>query len=254
MFKNIGGQEIYYEKQGSGEPLLLLHGWGVDSTTFSSLIPWLSQHFTVYTLDFCGFGKSPAPKSVWGVSDYADMTEAFIKSEKIENPILLGHSFGGRVCLYLGARGIGKKILLVDAAGVRPKRTFKYYLRVYSYKAAKHFFSLPFLRNYKEKVLNFWRKNSPSSDYKNTQGVMRGIFVKVVNEDLCFLMPKITAPTLLIYGENDTATPVSDARVMESKIKGSGLAVIPNAGHYSFLEQPRTFRLIVESFLQEDMR
>lgn len=250
----IKGQEIAYRQSGSGAPLLLLHGWGTDSKSFNGIIPWLSEHFCVYALDFCGFGESPAPQSVWDVSDYADMTAAFIEALGLQKPIILGHSFGGRVALYLGSRGIGKKLLLVDAAGVRPKRSLKYYLRVYSYKAAKKVFCLPLLCNYRDKALKLWQSSTPSSDYKNTSGIMRGIFVKVVNEDLCRLMPQITIPTLLIYGENDTATPVSDGRKMESLIPGSGLVVVPQAGHYSFIDQPRYFRLTVESFLGEDMK
>jgi len=254
MIITINNQEIYYEKHGEGQPLLLLHGWGVDSSAFASMIPWLAQHFAVYALDFCGFGKSPAPKDVWGVSDYADMVEEFIAQLGLQDPVILGHSFGGRVTLYLGSRGIGKKLLLVDAAGVRPKRSWKYYVRVYSYKAARHIMSLPLLRNYKESALSYWRKNTASSDYNKTEGVMRAVFVKVVNEDLCFLMPGITAPALLIYGENDMDTPLYQAKIMESKIKGSGLVTVPNAGHFCFLDQPRYFRLVVESFLQEEMK
>jgi len=107
----------------------------------------------------------------------------------------MGHSFGGRVSILLGARGLPAKLILVDSAGIRPRRSLGYYLRVYSYKAAKALFSLPLLRGHKERALAFWLRSNPSSDYKQAQGVMRQVFVKVVNEDLRRHLPKIKAPT-----------------------------------------------------------
>ncbi|MCL2817682.1 MAG: alpha/beta hydrolase [Clostridiales bacterium] len=245
----IDGQKVHYQCEGRGKPLLLLHGWGASCLSFAALMPHLARHFTVYALDFPGFGQSPPPQSVWGVGDYAYLTEKFLKQLAIDKPLIMGHSFGGRVSILLGARGLPAKLILVDSAGLRPRRSLKYYLRVYSYKAAKSLFSLPLLRNHKERALAFWLRSNPSSDYKQAQGVMRQVFVKVVNEDLRRHLPKIKAPTLLLWGELDTAVPLSDARLMERLIPGSGLAVLPGAGHFCFLDKPREFLLIVDSFL-----
>ncbi|MDE5970359.1 MAG: alpha/beta hydrolase, partial [Muribaculaceae bacterium] len=78
----------------------------------------------------------------------------------------------------------------------------------------------------------------------------RAIMSKVVNEDLCHLMPKISAPTLLIWGENDTATPLSDAKKMERLIPDAGLVSFPGCGHYSFLDNPGQFAAVLNSFLK----
>mgnify|MGYP005765608411 FL=1 len=81
---------------------------------------------------------------------------------------------------------------------------------------------------------------------------MRQCLVRVVNEDLTHLLPSIKVPTLLVWGENDTDTPLSDAHLMEKLIPGAGLVTLKNAGHYAFLEQQYTFNRVVCSFLKID--
>ena len=80
--------------------------------------------------------------------------------------------------------------------------------------------------------------------------MMRAILSKVVNEDLKNVMPLIKAPTLLIWGENDTATPLKDAKIMEKIIPNAGLVSFPGCGHYSFLDNPMGFSAVLQSFLK----
>ena len=181
---------------------------------------------------------------------FSDIDDAHVGIEGLEDPVILGHSFGGRLAVILGSRGIGSRLVLADAAGIKPRHSVDYYLRVYSYKAAKKVMSLPGLNKRKEQALDLWRKKNPSSDYASAQGVMRQIFVQVVNEDLTPLLSKISASTLLIGGRNDTATPVEDGKLMEKLIPDAGLVVFENCGHYSFLDDPHRFYTIVDHFLQ----
>ena len=160
----------------------------------------LQQFFTVYSLDLPGFGQSPPPNEPWSVGRYAEAVEDFIGKLAIERPILIGHSFGGRLSIILGAKKIPHKMILIDSAGIRPRRNFKYYLRVYTYKCAKRVFALPVLKNYRHRALSFWLKSNPSTDYNAAIGVLRQSFVKVVNEDLRHYLPEIEAPTLLVWG------------------------------------------------------
>ena len=81
---------------------------------------------------------------------------------------------------------------------------------------------------------------------------MRAVLSKVVNEDLRGVMPRIGAPALLFWGENDTATPLRDARIMEKLIPDAGLVAVPGAGHFSFLERPALFAAVVRSFFNLD--
>jgi pimeloyl-ACP methyl ester carboxylesterase len=81
---------------------------------------------------------------------------------------------------------------------------------------------------------------------------MQKVFVNVVNQDLKNFMHKINVPTLLIWGENDTATPIKDARIMEKLIPNSGLVILKNCGHYCFLEKSYEFNIIINNFLNKD--
>lgn len=79
---------------------------------------------------------------------------------------------------------------------------------------------------------------------------MRAILSRCVNEDLRHVMPRIKAPVLLVWGENDTATPMRDARIMERLIPDAGLVSFPGCGHYSFLDNPAQFTAVLRSFLR----
>lgn len=105
-----------------------------------------------------------------------------------------------------------------------------------------------------QRYLDRYRQKVGSSDYKNLSGTMRGTFIKVVNEDLKKFMPSIQAPTLLIWGELDTATPLKDAKIMNKLIPDSGLVVLKGCGHYSFLDNYYDFIIILNNFLKEDQK
>jgi len=246
--------KINYKETGTGPVFVLLHGWGSSLDVFNQVGLYFQNDFRVIAIDLPGFGKSEAPNEVWGVLDYTDFIEEFFRLKGIENPILAGHSFGGRISIVYASRNPVSKLMLLDSAGIKPKRKLNYYIKVYSYKLVRK--TLPFLVGAKkaEEILESYRKKVGSSDYKNASGIIRQIMVKVVNEDLKHLMPKIKAPTLLIWGENDTATPVSDAKIMEKLIPGSGLVVLKNAGHFAFLDKMSEFLIILNSFLKNDKK
>ncbi len=253
MEKNIkiNGLDFHYTVQGSGSPIVLMHGWGCNLTTLASIETVAAENHTVYNIDFPGFGESEEPKEVWGVEKYTQLIEAFVKLENIENPILLGHSFGGRVGILYSSRNKVKKLILVDAAGVKPRRSLKYYFKVYTYKIGKRLLPLIYGNKGAQKRIEDMRAKRGSSDYNNASPMMRAILSKVVNEDLKYCMPKITAPTLLIWGENDTATPLRDAQIMEKLIPDAGLVSFPGCGHYSFLDNPFQFAAVLRSFIKE---
>lgn len=250
---NIDDIKINYRVNGHGKNIILLHGWGACINSFRPVYEYLEKHFCTYTLDLPGFGESSEPKEPWGVPEYADIVCKFIDQLKIENPILVGHSNGGRISIYIASHRKINKVILVDSAGVIPKRSLKYYLKVYSYKTVKNIFKLPVLNKYSEKVLTSFKKKSGSEDYRNSSGVMQKTMVKLVNTDLTPLMPKMTSSTLLIWGDKDTATPVSDGQLMEKLIPDAGLVVLKNAGHFSYLDKFNEFIIIVANFLSNDM-
>ena len=253
MEKNIkiNGLNFHYTVQGSGSPIVLMHGWGCNLTTLASIEKVAAESHTVYNVDFPGFGESEEPNEVWGVELYTQLIEKFIEAEGIENPILLGHSFGGRVGILYSSRNKVKKLILVDAAGVKPRRSLKYYFKVYTYKLGKKLMPLIYGKKGAQERIEQMRAKRGSSDYNNASNMMRAILSKVVNEDLKHCMPKISAPTLLIWGENDTATPLRDAQIMEKLIPDAGLVSFPGCGHYSFLDNPIQFAAVLRSFINE---
>lgn len=250
---HINGVDFAYSiEPGLGAPVVLMHGWGCNRSTLASVERTARElGRPVVNVDFPGFGESTEPAGVWGVEEYTAAFAALMKHERIgDDAVLLGHSFGGRVAILYASRHAVGKLILVDAAGVKPRRSLKYYLKVYSFKAKKHLLRLLLGRQKAEERLNQLRAKAGSSDYASASPMMRRILSRVVNEDLRGVMPAIKAPTLLIWGENDTATPLSDAKTMEQLIPGAALVSFAGCGHYSFLDNPVQFAAVLKSFLQ----
>lgn len=249
----INGTRVQYKVSGEGRAVILLHGWGCNIATMASIEAILSPHFKVYTLDFPGFGGSDVPSDVWGVEEYTCMLEGFVCDLHIESPILIGHSFGGRVSILYGSRNDVSKIVLVDAAGAKPRRPLKYYLRVYSYKLYKKLLYMTMGKERAEEKIEARRRTAGSADYNALSGMMRRIFVKVVNEYLEAYMPLIKCPVQLIWGAKDKDTKLREAHVMLKRIPNARLDVIDDAGHYSFLDNPFRFRSYLTAFLKQEI-
>ncbi len=244
----VNNLNISYQVAGEGDAVLLLHGWGAEAASFQPVFEWLAQSHTVYALDLPGFGKSQIPPTAWDTSDYAQFVKAFLEEFCIPKVHLIGHSFGGRISIILSAEHPEKvdKLILVDSAGIRPPRTTKYYLRVGIAKVGK------LLRRSGKPgiwLANAMSARAGSKDYQEA-GEMRTTLVKVVNQDLRALLPRISASTLLVWGEHDKDTPVSFGRIMEQEIPDAGLVILKEAGHFSYLDQFPQFCRIVASFLK----
>lgn len=243
------GVELAYTIEGEGDTIILLHGWGCDASIWGATRDMLAKHFRVVAVDFAGFGRSAEPKSVWGVEEYTRSIEALVKHLSIERPTLVGHSFGGRVSILYASRNSVSRVVLTDAAGVKPRRSMTYYRKVYTYKLMKHTLPLLIGSRKAQMLLEQRRSRAASSDYNRATPMMRAILSKCVNEDLCSVMPKIEAPVLLFWGDRDTATPISDAHKMHSLMRDAGLVVAEGAGHFAMLEQPELWMGALKSFL-----
>ena len=250
-FATLCGTTLRYTVQGEGNPMIVMHGWGCTAETVAMVSRMAATSGRrVYTVDFPGFGKSAEPAEVWGVEEYTRLIEALAAHEHIKNPVLAGHSFGGRVGIVYASRNKVDRMILIDAAGIKPRRPLSYYLKVYSFKASKLALRLIYGRERSMKMIEEKRRRAGSADYAAASAKMRMILSKVVNEDLKHLMPLVKAPTLLIWGTADTATPISDAKIMERLIPDAGLVAIEGAGHYSFLDSPGIFGAAIKNFLK----
>ena len=233
MNVTVENMNIYYESVGSGEPILFLHGWGSSCDAFRRMILPLQTDFRCISLDLPGFGKSDTPQNPLDLSDYCRIVKEFIDELGLCDPIMIGHSNGGRITLNMCAAGMvnPKKIVLFGAAGIPIKKTFRQKARQRSFKIIKGILTLPIVRNYTENLLNDARNHFGSADYNSAPPVMRQTLVKLINE-------------------NDTATPLYTAKIMEREIKGSGLCILEGLTHWCFIENPNRVDAILNCFLR----
>lgn len=252
MQVKIKDWNINYEVIGEGNPVILLHGWLATLETMRPIANSLKKDFKVYLVDVIGFGKSDLPEHPLNSNDFGDFLEEFINKLEIKNPVLIGHSNGGRVVINAVGRGLvsPKKIVLIDSAGIKPKRKLDYYIKVTIFKIGKFILNLlpntKKIREFKEKL----RDKVGSSDYKASAPVLKETMKKILVEDLRDLLPKISVPTLLIWGSNDTATPISDAKLMEKLIPNCGLIEYKGASHFSYLENIENCNIVLKEFLK----
>ena len=238
MFKKIKNIKINYKQYGTGSDVILLHGWGQNIEMMDPLGKKLKENHRITIIDLPGFGLSSEPESVLEVPDYADIVHELLEELNIHNPILIGHSFGGRVSICYAAVYPTKKIVLFGSPCVRHehksmKQTlFKIMKKIIIFK--------PFI--------NILKKHLGSTDYKNATPKMRDILVKTVNLDLSEYAKKITCEALLIWGENDTAVPLDEARELDSLLKESALIILPGT-HYCYLENLDRVTNILNNFI-----
>lgn len=231
-----------YEVCGAGKPIILMHGWGADASCWGGVKTDLSNDFQVYTIDFLGFGKSDSPKRNFGVIEYAEIMKSFIQ-EIVRKPVcVVGHSFGGRVAIVLAnICSFVERVVLVDSAGLKTRFSISKFLAIKKYKRLK-------MRVAKGKAEEQELSRFGSADYKALDGVMREVFVRVVNQDLSEYAKRIAVPTLLVWGRNDKETPLYMAKRLRKMIKRSELIVL-DGGHYVFIDNESAFIKTLYKFL-----
>ncbi|MCR5583837.1 MAG: alpha/beta hydrolase [Lachnospiraceae bacterium] len=250
----IDGYNIHYNIKGDGKKsVIILQGWGTKSEIYEVVVNALCDRYRVISLDLPGFGSSTEPREAWGVDDYKNFVVKFAKALDTDSAVLIGHSFGGRIIIKLAAEKNPalniEKIVLIDSAGIVNPKSFKTKLKIARYKVLKKLAGLKIANFFFGQAIEEWKKRQGSDDYRNASPIMKQCLVKAVNENLKGLLPEIDRETLLIWGDKDTATPLSDGKAMEKLIPGAGLAVIPGTGHFSFLENPELFKKIINAFL-----
>jgi pimeloyl-ACP methyl ester carboxylesterase len=247
------GLRTRYIVLGEGPPVLVLHGWGASIEAVYPIVTGLAPVATVYALDLPGFGQSEVPPTPWGVEEYQAFVATFMDAFAIEAPTIVGHSNGGRIAIRMASTEPARasRLVLVDSAGIRPKRTLGWYRRVGMAKVGKYAARL--LGSPGERLRARLVGRAASADYL-AAGAMRPTLVRLVNADLRPCLPAIAAPTLLVWGSRDADTPLSAAREMERLIPDAGLVVLEGAGHFSYLDQPARFVRIVSHFIAPDGR
>lgn len=251
MDKTIENIKLHYIDEGQGEKVcVLLHGWGSNKETMVPISNLIKDRYRVILLDLPGFGKSEEPSEVFDSYDYVRIVLKFLESIGVYKATFIGHSFGGKLSAIISSKYPKQveKLILIDSAGILPNRGLSYYRKVYTYKTLKWLYNkIPF--GNKEARFDSFKNKFGSDDYNNASGIMRQILVVVVNENIQPLLKDIEAETLLIWGDNDEATPLYMGELFEKEIKNSGLVVLANSGHYSYIDDYHTFRAVINSYL-----
>ena len=216
-----------------------MHGWGGNCDSFLGLAKSLWNDYRVTLVDFYGFGQTPHPDFALTVDDYVLSIINLIRNYNMTDVTLVCHSFGGRVGIKLAAKYgyIIKKLVLIDSAGIMPKRGLIYRFKILRHKILTKF-NIP--------------HQSGSEDYKKLCGTIRETFKNVVNEDLIRYLSQIKQSTLIIWGNKDKETPIYMARKMHRRIKNSALAIFCGCGHFAYVERHDLFCDMVGSFLSYD--
>ena len=240
MTINIRNININYIQYGSGSDVVLLHGWGQNIAMMKPIGDRLQKIHRITILDFPGFGESEEPKTALTVYDYCEILEELLKKLKVKKPVIMGHSFGGRIAIIYASRNEVEKVVLFGSPCIR--KEVKPSLKLRMLKSLK---KIPGIN----KLEGFAKNHMGSRDYKNASEIMKKILVNVVNEDLSECAKKINVPTLLIWGDRDTEAPVEDAKELEKIIPDAGLIVLPNSTHYAYLENLPQVINILNNFL-----
>lgn len=237
---NIRNININYIQYGSGSDVVLLHGWGQNIAMMKPIGDRLQKNHRITILDFPGFGESEEPKTALTVYGYCEILEELLKKLKVKKPVIMGHSFGGRIAIIYASRNEVEKVVLFGSPCIR--KEVKPSLKLRMLKSLK---KIPGIN----KLEGFAKNHMGSRDYKNASEIMKKILVNVVNEDLSECAKKINVPTLLIWGDRDTEAPVEDAKELEKIIPDAGLIVLPNSTHYAYLENLPQVINILNNFL-----
>ncbi len=249
----VDGLPIHYAEAGRGSPVVLLHGWGGEIKSWGLIPAILAERFRVVALDLPGFGESSRPDRPWATADFARAVAGVVRNLDLSPAVVVGHSHGGRTAIVLATQepALLRRLVLVDSAGIVPRRGLGYYARVSLFKGARKVLGLPLFARWQTGAVDRLYRAFGSGDYRAAQDpIIRATLVKVVNDDVRPLLPKIQAPTLLVWGSADQETPLDDARLMERAIPDAGLVVFDGAGHFSYLADVERFCRIVTHFAE----
>ena len=255
----IDGRKVRYREEGEGPLLVLLHGWGAGVDLFDGIFRQAGAKYHVIGPDLPGCGGTDEPADPMDLDDYVTFVKKFLEAAVPgqRRGTFLGHSHGGRILIRMAASAAGtpeedmiERMILVDSAGIVPEKTPAQKKKAARYRRYKSILTHTGITKLFPGTLEALQKKFGSADYAAASPVMRKCMVNVVNTDLKGEMPRVKMPVLLIWGTEDGATPLSDGEKMEKLMPEAGLARIPGAGHFSFLDNPILFARILGSFLE----
>lgn len=241
MYKKIDGVNINYITYGNedGLDVILLHGWGQNINMMKPIGDNLKKDYHITIIDLPGFGSSSEPETTYTVYDYAKLLNKFLKELNINKPILVGHSFGGKISLVYSS--MYDVVKLVVFGSPFTKEITKLSMKT---KALKTLKKVPILNKFENTI----KKYVGSTDYRNSTPMMRSILTDTVNRDIKEDVKKIKCPTLIVWGSNDEAVSLERAYELEKLISNAGVVVYEGNTHYAYLERLNQTVNVLKSF------
>lgn len=223
----------------NGDVVFFLHGYGGSASSLAKLGEWISKNKQCYMFDLYGFGQTAFPNKCYDIYDYAIGLYLFCVEKGIREVSIVAHSFGGRIAMILSSVFDikVKKLVLIDSAGLKPKRTINYYIKVFRYKLHK-----------KHNKFACGSEKYGSEEYRKLTGLQRCSYVKVVNQHLEYLLPRIICETLILWGNDDKDTPFRMCKKLQNNIKLSR-SIIYSGDHFMYVKKYKTVRRDIGEFL-----
>lgn len=246
---------LNYTAKGQGKKtIILLHGWGGSLKSLTPLQNELTKSgdYRVFNIEWPGFGDSPVNNLSAGLGDYSNYLLKFINDQNLIKPILVGHSFGGKVALSLLITNpkIAEKLILINSSGIKPRNNMKKILLLIPTKIFGGIFSLPLLKSLKPLMRKIYYKVVVrEADYLLSEGLSETL-KKILDENLDNKVKNIEVETLLLWGEKDTKTPLWMAQYFKNEIPNSKLEIIKDARHNLPLVQPELVSTMISLFIK----
>lgn len=244
VIKTINNTNINYVTYGNekGKNIVLLHGWGQNIKMMEPVGNAFQKDYRITIIDLPGYGDSSEPTYAWQVEDYVNAIKELLDHLKIDNPILIGHSFGGKISLLYASKYNVNKLILFASPFKKGKNT-----KTLKVKILKTLKKVPVIN----KLEGFAKRHIGSDDYRNATETMRQILVNTVNLDISEEVKKINCPTIIIWGTKDEAVPLEDAYLLEKLIKDAGLIIYEGCTHYAYLERLGQTISVIDCFIRE---
>jgi len=226
----VNGHRIHYLKSGTGAPVVLAHGGASDSRDWVNTMATLSHRFTLYAPDLIGFGQSDRNENGYYLSDFSDFLLEFMDTLELRSAVLVGHSFGARVCLEVARlhQERVQKLILIDASGLGK-------ISALGNALFTTFWALRKLLRRPQPFPRFLSKEGDNYNYVGSEALQN-----------------IQTPTLLIWKRFDPYMPLSVARRAQEIMPGAKLAVLPGYGHAPHQQNNEAFNRILLDFLDHD--
>ena len=263
-FVEVAGQLVHVEQTGTGDPVVLLHGFAESTYTWRKIVPGLAKSFHVIAIDFSGFGYTERPKApaAYTRAGQEALVLGVLDALKIESAQLVGHSYGGGMTLYIASRHperVRSMVLVDSSAPTYPndRRSRLGSLRPVAAVAMR------FLLRPKEiqKALSHTFYDPTLATPEMAQAYLDRLAVEGVGDayhgltvptrdDYVVDLAKIHRPTLVVWGAEDTLVKLEDGRKAAATL-GGRFEVIQKNGHVPMEEHPDELLRIITPFLAE---